>query len=161
MKILITILLALSTINPTCKGDFSILSATSQEWHGGRPETGYGTYYKIELIPHFSSNKMKFEGIWIADKYFEVEAFEIGRKVKPNTFNKGYNVLISVNDKVSPNSKSSNRSINKEEQEENKKNKILRPKKYKSEILLSYTLKGKQKYFEIEKFKIIKAIYYP
>jgi len=163
MKIIITILIALSTINPTCKGDFTIIGTTSQQWHGGRSETGYGTYYKIELIPHFNSDRIKFKGIWIGDKFHEVKAFEIGKKDKPEYFGVGSNVLISVNDKVTPKSKSSNKSISKEEHENSKKDEISRPTKYKSEILLSYILKGKHKYFEIEKVKVkvIKALYYP
>ncbi len=161
MKILITLLLALSITNPPCKGDFTIGSTTSQQWHGGRPETGYGTYYKIRLITFFNSDKMKFEGIWIGDKYLEAKAFEIGRENKPEYFGVGSTVLISVNDKVTPNSKFSNKSISKEEQEKNKKEVRLRPFKYAGEGLLVYTIDKKHKYFEIEKFKVIKALYYP
>ncbi len=151
MKTIFALLILASSLNVNCQKNFEFVSATSQSWHGGRPESGYGTKYEITLIPKKGSDIITFDRIWIGDKYFEVKAVQNGRKVKEGIFDAGYEVSIYVNDIKVPHSMG--KSISIEEQNEIDKNKIPVPHKYNGEALLSYTYRGKRKYFEIEKFQ--------
>ena len=152
MKI-IAISLILTLFSSQCFEKFEITNATSQEWKGGRQETGYGTYFELTIVPEVNSNVLIFDELWIAKKFFQVQCYQKGKRVKNNTFGPGDTITIRVNDRIVP----------KEFQKELDKNTVQKdpPKDYKGEALLSYTLKGKRKYKVIEKFTKIEPINYP
>lgn len=161
MKTVFLFLAIISSVNISCKKDFQFVSATSQRWHGGRIESGYGNKYEIKLIPNKSSDKITFDKIWIGEKYFEVKAVQNGRKVKEGIFDAGYEVSIIVNDLIKPKPMQNNKCITKEEQDLINKSKTPVPFSYDGVALLSYTVKGKRKYFEVKEFTKLEEYYYP
>ena len=152
MKIIvISLLLILS--DSQCSDKFDIINTTSQEWKGGRQETGYGTYYEMTIVPEVNSTVLIFDELWIGELFFQIQCYQKGKRVKNNTFGPGDTITIRVNDRIVP----------KEFQKENdiKTDSKNPPKKYRGDALLSYTLKGIRKYKIIEKFTKIKPVYYP
>lgn len=137
--------------NILCGDKFVIADATSQEWHGGREETGYGTYYELTIIPKTNSENLMFDKLWIGDKYFEIQCFQKGKRVKNNTFNEGDTITIQINDAYIP---------NKFQKEKSKMKHEDLPLQYKGEALLSYKHKNKRKYKTIKSFKKLENLNY-
>ena len=138
-----------------CFNKFEIIDATSQNWTGGIPQAGYGTKYELTIIPKTNSDKLEFDRIWVGGKYFNVYAFQKGKKMRNNSFGKGDTITIMINDRTIPELK--NRPI---------KERCLvethsLPHKYEGEALLSYTYNGKRKYTEIKGFKVKRELFYP
>lgn len=161
MKTILLILISFWASDFSCVKDFDFVAAESQKWHGGRPETGYGTKYVVTLIPKKSSDIITFEKMWIGENSFDLTVVEKGRKVKQGTFNKGNEITVTANHRVLPASKSQFQAINKEDQAKADSLKIPPPIKYNGEALLKYTVKGKTKFFVIEKFTKTEPVYYP
>ena len=155
MKTLIFILFTLFSItNSTCIKKFELIKATSQEWHGGREQTGFGTYYELTILPKTNSDNLVFDQMWIGKKYFDVQCFQKGKKMRNNLFSKGDTITIRVNLSVKP------KPMPFDKKDDNKTEHYV-PKKYEGDALLSYLYKGKRKYFEIKKFTKIEPIFYP
>jgi len=145
MKILTSILILLITSSSYGQ---KITNATSQEWAGGRPQSGHGTYYKIELVSKKSSTKIQFDQLWIGEKYFDIKPTNSQKSLNDTIFAKKDTLYIRVNDKIIPKEY--------RKPQKNIKKDIPVPYKYKGKALLGYVLKnGKRKYIEIEKFKIL------
>ncbi len=159
MKTTIFILFTLLSItDTTCLKKFELIKATSQIWHAGTEQGGFGTYYELTIVPKTNSDKLVFDKMWIGKKYFDIQCFQKGKKMRNNLFAKGDTITIRVNNNES------HRILPFETKEDNGKSKIKKhpvPKEYKGEALLSYLYKGKRKYFEIKKFTIKEPVYYP
>jgi len=156
MKLLSIILLAsLSLSSNLCFDKFEIIETTSQRWTGGQRNTGYGTYYEINLIPKVNSEVLIFDQAWIGDKYFEISTFQKGKKMRNNLFGKGDTITIRINYSFSP------KPLPYVEKEKCLTEKHEIPYKYEGEALISYTYKGKRKYKEIKEFKKLDALQYP
>ncbi len=156
MKLLSILLIStLSLTGNYCFDKFEIIEATSQKWYGGQRDTGYGTYYEINIVPNASSESLKFDQIRIGEKYFEVSTYQKGRKIKNNTFSKGDTITININDRTVPNFS------HLENTEKCLTEKHELPYKYKGKALLSFQYNDKRKYKEIEKFTILKELRYP
>ncbi len=155
MKLLaILILTSLSLTNSLCFDKFEVIKTTSQKWTDKQKSTAYGTNYEITIVPKVNSDELRFDKLWIADKYFQVSCYQKGRRVKNDTFGAGDTITIRVNDEIVP--KSMTYVKNEDIENEN-----TLPKEYKGEALLSYIYKGKRKYKIIDKFIIIEAVNYP
>ena len=148
--IILTIILTFSSFSIDCNEKFEIVKASSQEWKGGRQETGFGTYYELTIVPKVNSESLRFDKLWIAETYFQISCYQKGKRVKNDTFGPKDTVTILVNDETVPNQ------ILLVENENPSP-----PKIYKGDALLSYVYKGKRKYKIIDKFTKIEAVYYP
>ena len=156
MKLLaILILTTLSLSNSICFDKFEIITATSQKWKDKQKSTGYGTYYEITIVPKVNSEELRFDKLWIGDKYFQVSCYQKGKRVKNDTFGAGDTITIRVNDEIVP------KSMPFVKKEDYKNENTLPPKEYKGEALLSYLFKGKRKYIKIDKFTVIEPVSYP
>jgi hypothetical protein len=140
--------------NIQCLIPFELIQFTAQDWKGGQKQTGYGTYYEIDIVTKTNSENLTFDQLWIGEKYFEVSCFQKGKKIKNNTFGSGDTITIQVNDR-----KIDGHIIN-EGQIQNIDDKPNAPD-YEGDALLSYIYKEKRKYFELGKFTSKKPIYYP
>ncbi len=161
MKLFVIIFLSLMSITEnSCHKKFELIKATSQEWHAGREEAGYGTYYELTIVTGENSDNLIFDKMWVGKDFFEVQTFQKGKKMRNNLFSKGDTVTIRVNKatRIKPMP-----FVIKDEgkEESNIKNKNLPPKDYDGAALLSYVYKGKRKYFEIKEFIKIDPLYYP
>lgn len=159
MKLFSILLVTLfSVTNNSCFKQFELINATSQKWYGGREETGFGTYYELTIVPKTNSDNLVFDQIWIGKKYFDIQCFQKGKKMRNNLFAKGDTVTIRVN-------KDEVKRIMPFESKEDKDDCLIKkhplPKEYEGEALLSYVYKGKRKYFEIKKFTEIEPVNYP
>lgn len=161
MKTILLVLFSFIVTDYSCIKDFEFVKAESQKWHGGRPETGYGTKYVVTLISKKDSEIMTFDKMWVGEDCLDIRVSQKGRKVREGVFSKGTEITIAANHRVVPESKSRLQPISKEDQAKIDSLKIPAPIKYKGEALLSYTVKGKKKYFVVEKFTIIEPVYYP
>ncbi len=150
----ILLLFSLSIHNTSCLEQFEIVNATKMDWKGGQKETGYGTYYEINILTKTNSENLIFDKLWIGEKYFEISCFQKGKRIKNNTFGTNDTITIQVNDRIVP------KSITNIETENNNSDHLKSPD-YNGDALLSYTFKGKRKYFEIEKFTQLETQYYP
>ena len=160
MKIISIILFSLLSITDTsCHKSFELINATSQKWTGGRQETGFGTYYELTIIPNTNSENLVFDKMWVGKKYFDVQSFQKGKKMRNNLFGKGDTVTIRVNVSVRPQPMPFDRKDDNKDKCLTEKHPV--PKEYKGEALLSYVYKGKRKYFEIKEFTKKEPIFYP
>jgi hypothetical protein len=155
MKFLFPILfISFSLQTDLSKDHFKLISATGQDWKGGRKETGYGTLYEINMVTETGSENLCFDKLRIGETYFEIYCFQKGKRIKTNTFGSGDTVTIQVNDRIIPKPMPF---VDIEDVNSNKEN----CPDYDGEALLSYIYKGKRKYFEIEKFTRLETLYYP
>ncbi|MCD6557241.1 MAG: hypothetical protein J7K64_08625, partial [Bacteroidales bacterium] len=98
MKVTVFLLFSFISIsNNNCFKKFELIRATSQEWHGGRESTGFGTYYELTIIPAVNSDNLIFDKIWIGKNYFEIQSFQKGKKMRNNLFSKGDTITIRIN----------------------------------------------------------------
>ncbi len=158
MKTALFIILSLLSINNNyCRKQPELIKASSQKWKGGIEAAGYGTYYELSLIPNSSSKILTFDKLWIGEKYFEIQAFQKGKKMPKNVFAKDQVISIRVNDATIP---KRNHKANKRTAQE-KQIDGQNPPKYEGKALLSYLLKGKRKYIEIKEFTVLDPLFYP
>ncbi len=149
----------MSISDTSCHKKFEIISATSKEWHGGREEAGYGTYYEINILVKANSDDLKFDKLWVGKNFFEVQTFQKGKKMRNNLFSKGDTVTIRVNKATRPKPMPIIKKDGNEKIKNSEKNNP--PKEYKGAALLSYVYKGKRKYIEIKEFDKLEPVYYP
>ena len=135
------------------KTDFDVVESNSQKWHGGRRETGSGTNYEIKLLTHRDSKTLKFSGIWIDKKYFDLKSRIITTIHGDSIYFKNDTLLISFTDHVSE--------IKEFNDSEIDQNSISPPYQYQGEALIKYEYKGKIKYAVIKKIKPLQDVYYP
>jgi len=160
MKIFYILLISFITItNNSCIKKFELINAVSQKWTGGRQETGFGIYYELTIVPNTDSDNLLFDRLWIGKKYFDIQSYQKGKKMRNNLFGKGDTITIRVNNSVKP------KPVHFDKKDDYK-NKCLTekhplPHEYDGEALLSYIYKGKRKYFTIEHFTALKPVYYP
>ncbi len=160
MKTLLILFLSLLSISDTsCHKPFELINAASQKWTGGRQETGYGTYYELTIITNTNSDKLLFDRLWIGKKYFDIQSFQKGKKMRNNLFGKGDTITIRVNKSVKLKPMPFVRKDDNNDKCLTEKHPL--PKVYEGEALLSYVYKGKRKYFEIKHFTVLEPINYP
>ncbi len=151
MKLLSTLLI-LTTV--ACIGSkVKLVEATSQEWAGGRYESGHGTNYRIKLVAKGSSNELQVNDLWIGEDYFEVTAVRDLAKRNDLNFNKKDTVFVSAGLTLKPNAEG--RYIKQLGEQKPK------PRDFKGAALLGYTWKGKVRYLEITTLQKLDKIIYP
>jgi len=147
MKSILSILIAIAVIF-SGKGDFKLVKATQQGYAGGRAASGYGTNYEITIVAQTSSNKLKFNSLWIGKERLEISLQLQKGQVRDGaeTFKKGDTLYIMARKHI----RTDNRGNPLPEEE--KKDKVKAPK-YKGAGLIEFSVNGKNKRKEIAKFK--------
>lgn len=136
-----------------CGPRLKLVESSSQEWAGGRYETGYGTNYKLSLVARASSEKLLVEELWIGDTYFEVKAVRDLAKKKETAFDKGETIYVVASINQKPNQQGGMDQVTGGTKD--------LPFSYEGKALLGYTWKGKKKYLEIRDFTQLEKIIYP
>lgn len=132
---------------------FKLVEASSQEWAGGRYETGFGTYYKMTLITRGGSEKLQVEDLWIGDSFFEVKALKNPANKSDLIFAKRDTVYVKWSLNFKPDKEGVSKQVVGAQKEP--------PFEFNGEALLGYTWKGKKKFFEIKDFRKLEKIIYP
>ncbi|MFC2097432.1 hypothetical protein ACFLSI_03755 [Bacteroidota bacterium] len=133
---------------------YRIIEATSQDWAGGRPEAGYGTYYKLRIIVFTGSEKLYIDQFWVGDDYYEIKPYINPGQFKNNYFSKGDTIRIQA-------TKYSGSDITKDKNIQKSSNKyIAPPNNYKGEAIIGYKYRNKRKYKKIKFFKKLKKLNY-
>lgn len=130
-----------------------VLEATSQEWAGGRQESGFGTRYVIHLQAKRSSDKLEIDQIWIGENYFDIKELRSPQYKKLSSFSRGDTLTVNVGVKYQVLDNGKTQQIDGTSKEP--------PKAFSGAALLGYRFKGKRKYIEIETFKQLEKIIYP
>jgi len=130
-----------------------IVDSTSQEWAGGRYESGYGTDYIITLLAKAGSEKLQVNELWIGENYFEVSAVKNLARRSDLSFVKKDTIYIvsSITYKPDDNGNMVQTKALKKEP----------PVEFEGAALLGYTWKGKKKFLKIKSFRKLEKIIYP
>lgn len=130
-----------------------LLDSTSQEWAGGRYESGYGTNFKISLIAKGSNEKLQIDELWVGDRYFKVQALKSLAYRNDSIFAKGDTVYVRSSIKYIPGENGVMKEVNKLQKES--------PFEFSGDALLGYTWKGKKKFLVIKNIRKLEKIIYP
>ena len=130
-----------------------VVDATSQQWAGGRYESGYGTDYKITLVAKKKSEVLTIDELWVGDDFFEVKPVKDLANRSDHTFSRKDTVYIIAGVKFKPDGHG----------KDVKEKGLIKqaPRGFNGEALLGYSYRGKRRYIEIEKFRILEKIIYP
>lgn len=151
MKLLIAALMAFICLFSAPK--VKIVDATSQEWYGGRYETGRGTDYIIKIKARGGSENLVIDKLWVGEDFYEVIAIKNPAKKADHYFEKGDTLYIMAGKKIQPDINGSMVKVT---------GKTLKtPKEFAGAALLVYTWKGKEKFLEVKEFRILEKIIYP
>jgi len=158
------LLILISFFNP--KPDFKVLQATSQDWAGGMPASGRGTYYNFTLLAQIGSNSLQLKTLWIGDKNY---AFTITRRnydlvdsnsaktdlVVSNTFRKGDTLYVRAQKYIKHSMRGESLG------EVNEETQVALPRKYKGVAVFLYKVNKSLKYKTIDKFTKLEMQAYP
>jgi len=139
--------------------EFTITNATSQKWHGGRPESGRGVNYRIEIQVNYASSELSFTYMWIDGLKYEVEVFKNPENKSDNSFAKGDKVYLEVNHTVRPDMQKL--------QETGEIVEIISgdisqaPQNFDGAALIEYKINNTLKYQIVPAFKELEALNYP
>jgi hypothetical protein len=128
-------------------GKIKVTEATSQEWAGGQPESGYGTDFKISMVAKDTSSVFKIDGLWIGDIFVPVSVVRDPKNPSGKGYGKGDKIQIRGGLIYKPDDKGGIRLAIAEKRE--------RPIAYTGAGLIEYTYKGKKKFQEIKEFKVL------
>lgn len=151
MKITATVLLAAVFLFFGAK--IKLIDSTSQEWYGGRYESGKGTDYILTLKARGGSDKLIIDRLWVGEELYEVEAVKNLAKRSDKEFKKRDILFVRAGKKLKPDENGRMKNVSGK--------KVNPPVEFSSPALLVYTWKGKEKYLEIEEFKVLEKIIYP
>lgn len=128
---------------------FTLISATSQKWHGGIKGSGGGTNYEIILLAQLPSSKLIIDELWIDETFHSVSASCKFPKTSADGFVKGDTVYVYASIYVKdPNGP---KDLNKTDVQETAQN-APPPYDYKGSGLVGYKMNGERKYSEISTF---------
>ena len=130
-----------------------VVDATSQQWAGGRYESGFGTDYKITFITKKKSDKIKIDELWVGDDFFEVHAVKDLAHRSDHSFSRKDTIYITAGVKFKPDGHGKDVKV--------KGLTKPAPRELNGEALIGYTYRGKRKYIRIEKFRVLEKIIYP
>jgi hypothetical protein len=145
--------------------DFSVLSFTSQDWHGGIKGSGGGTNYEITAVTNQSSVNLIFDQLWIGQKFYEITVIKKFPAVTADGFSANDTIYIHASDyRKDPDF---NRNIQVTDSETKKIIKtaeatnINPPYVYKGVALIGYKLNGQRVYKIIESIIKKPPLFYP
>jgi hypothetical protein len=133
--------------------DFTILIATSQDWHGGIKGSGSGTNYEICIITRQPSGLLAIDQLWVGEKFHTAQAV----KKFPATSKDGFTANDTVYIHAADHCKSPD---NKDTTATEEKN-IAPPFLYKGAALIGYKIFGKRMYKTIDAIEKKPTLNYP
>ncbi len=151
MKIFITTVLAIIFLFFGAK--VKLVDSTSQEWYGGRYESGRGTDYSLTLKARAGSDKLVIDKLWVGEELYEASALKDFARRTEKSFEKGDTIYVRAGKKLLPDEQGVMKNVSGK--------KIKPPKSFSGSALLVYTWKGKQKFLEIKEFRVLEKIIYP
>ena len=151
MKIVLASLIGIIILCFGAKVKF--VDATSQDWYGGRYESGRGTDYVFTLKARGGSDKLVIDKLWVDDDFYEVKAVKNPAKRSELDFEKKDTLYVRAGKKYQPDKNGQMVKVQGKS--------IIAPKEYDGVALLAYTWKGKRKYMEIKEFRILEKLIYP
>ena len=151
MKIITTVLLAAVLLFFGAK--VKVLDSTSQQWFGGQYESGKGTDYTLTLKARGGSDKLVIDKLWVGEDLYEVVAVKDLARRSNKEFKKRDTIYVRAGKKLKPDENGNMINVS-------AKN-VKAPVEFSSPALLVYTWKGKEKYLEIEDFRVLEKIIYP
>ena len=151
MKTITAILLAAVILLFGAK--IKIVDSTSQEWFGGQYESGRGTDYTLTLKARGGSDKLIIDKLWIGEDLYEVVAVKDLAKKSEKEFKKRDTIYVRAGKKLKPDENGNMRNVSAK--------KVKPPIAFSSSALLVYKWKGKEKYMEVEAFRVLEKIIYP
>ena len=146
MKTTITLLTSLLLLscatlkNTSTQQTLTILSATSQKWHGGTAQSGSGTRYVIKAVAQ--ANNLVIDSLYLANYIIKLGVTTGNKEVV--TAQKGDTLLLraGVNSKTQRNTSST-------------------PNITKDNGQISLSIKGEKSFVTVKKFEVLKELYYP
>ncbi len=136
-----------------CGAKVKLLDATSQEWYGGQYESGRGTDYKISLLAGGGSDELVLDELWLGEDFYEIKAVKNLARKSDLKFEKRDTIYVQAGKKYKPDENGRMVKVAGKSVEP--------PKEYNGVALMGYTWKGKRKYIEIEKLRVLEKIIYP
>ncbi len=133
---------------------FIVINQTSQEWTGGREESGNGTTYRFEIIAKKGSHKLSIDKLWVGEDFFEIRPYLKPGFFNNNIFNRNDTIRVLAT-KFLGSDLTKNRNIHK-----NSDKYIVPPFDYKGDAIIGYMINKKRKYKKIESFTILKKLNY-
>jgi len=134
-------------------GRVKVAESTSQEWVGGLQQSGYGTYYKSTVTVKAGSDKLQIDELWVGNLKLPARAVTDLKDRNSTTFKKGDQVYVRAEILWKPEATGGMVRVTGIQAD--------KPYEYQGEGLIGYTYKGKRKYAEIKKFKVLERIIYP
>lgn len=131
-------------INLCANKHFKLLSATSSSWTAGTERGGSGNEYYFKIIVK-SKQEIIFDSVWIGNRSSKIFISKKQKSISsaPIDYFKGDTITLRI---------SMSNNIIKQ---------VKSPKKISKGALLSYRIKGKLKYYTINKIETQTPIYYP
>lgn len=150
------------TVTQTITNDFSVIYATSQQWHGGIKGSGGGTNYDICIKSFHSSSQMAADELWVGEKYFEIAASRKFPLTSADGFSAGDTLYINASDyrKDADGPKLIDEGEGQKEVQDEKQ-KTPPPYRYSGEALIGYKMNGTRKYKEVAIITVKQPLFYP
>ncbi len=133
---------------------FSNFEATQQKSYGGRAKSGSTIHYSFKMVSKVSSEKLKFEDLWIGINKLEFKTYSLDtERMRKNTFEKGDTIYIEayIHSRPDENGNLVSDGLTT----------TPPPIEYSGLGLLKYLYKGKTKYRVIKEIKKLPKVYYP
>ena len=143
--------------------DFTLIGAVSQKWYAGVRGGGGGVNYTLMLVAGQSSSRMKFEKIWVDGRCFAVGAFKLNDKRVNGNKNSGWekkDTIMLKAFRMDPGERLTPENEHKIAAAPDT-TRVEAPVKITGEALVTYFVGKKKKYFQLEKFTVLKALAYP
>lgn len=136
-----------------CK-PFKVIEQTSQDWAGGREESGFGTMYRFKMVAKKGSDRLKIDRLWVGEYYYEISPYKEPGFFGNNDFTRKDTIRILAT-KYQGSDLTKDRNIHK-----NSKKYIAPPIDYQGDAIIGYMLKNKRRYKKIESFTRLKKLNY-
>lgn len=75
MKSIFSILTIILSLSLNAQDGFKLTSATKQDWAGGQPMTGFGTYYVLHFTTTCSSEDLSIDKLWVGNKFYVLDFY--------------------------------------------------------------------------------------
>jgi len=122
---------------------FEIINSTSQQYGGGRQESGQGTRYQIEIRAKADGEALYISQLWIGNDYWVIQDVKNLSNPEDYSFKEGDILQIAVQKHVNNFNPDANLPTTYEPC----------PINYQGVALIGYTYNGKQMYEEVKSFK--------
>lgn len=142
--------------------DFTVISATSQQWHGGVKGSGGGVNYEVNIITKLSSLQLTIDELWIGENFHETTASRQFPKTPADGFSAGDTIFLHAGDyHKDSDGPEKIEGINEQKEVQDTMQNTPPPYKYTGEALIGFKMNGERKYKEIAKITAKSPLFYP